>query len=150
MRKLIIFSVVVFIQQTCYAASKTVNEAVQLSNHGNYTEAAAKFQEAIKDEPKNASLYLAMGFVYKNMNSFGEAIDSLKKATELQPNYAEAYYSLALLYEAMALDLGSRLDEEWRKGFWKEAKEAWKKVLEFEKNPKKREVAKKHIEKISE
>lgn len=150
MGKLIIFSVVVFIQQTCYAASKTVNEAVELSNRGAYTEAVGKFQEAIEQEPGNASLYLAMGLVYKNMNSFGEAITTIKKATELQPNYAEAYYSLALLYEAEALDVTGTLPEEGCKEFWKEAKGSWQKVLEFEKNPRKREVARKHIEKISE
>ena len=42
--------------------------------------------------------YYNLGIVYSDMGNIQKAIDSLKKAIELNPNLAQAYNNLSILY----------------------------------------------------
>lgn len=125
-------------------------EAVELSNQGRHDEAIKKFKEAIAQNPKNASLYVGLGLVYQTIGRYREAVAILEQAVGVKPSLAEAHYSLALLYEALAIQEAPDVSETAARDFWRKAGQAWNKVLQFEKDPKKKDIARKHIKKIQD
>lgn len=54
--------------------------------------------KAIQDDPKNPSLYHAKGSVYDKINDFDNALNSYKKAIEIDPKFYDSYYNLGVLY----------------------------------------------------
>lgn len=74
-------------------------EAVKLKGEGNallkqhkYAEAAEKYTEAIKLDPKNAVFYSNRAQVHISLEEYGLAIADCDRALEVDPNYAKAYY----------------------------------------------------------
>lgn len=53
-------------------------------------------QEAIELDPTNPTLFFNLGVVNQNEGKIEEAINYYKKATELKPDYADAYMNLAV------------------------------------------------------
>lgn len=116
------------------AGSSAAAEAADLANRGQFEQAAAKFSEAIKQEPQNASLHLSLGLTYQSLRRYEDAIKALEEAARISPSLTEAHYSLGLLYEAAAN--------------WGKAGEAWSVVLRQEKNQQRKSIAKKHLARI--
>jgi tetratricopeptide (TPR) repeat protein len=83
------------------AAVKTAFESgVALSNEGKYDEAIAKFNEVLAKMPKCSECYGNIGAVYMKKKDYAQAEAAYKKATEADPNAAEAYMGLANAYNA--------------------------------------------------
>ncbi len=76
-----------------------------LTSGKNLSEVLPYIKQGLENEPNNASLYYAEGIVYQNLNDFENAVSSFKKATELNPNFFGAYYSLGALYYNKAVEI---------------------------------------------
>jgi tetratricopeptide (TPR) repeat protein len=82
-------------------AVKTAFESgVALSNEGKFDEAIAKFNEVLAKMPKCAECHGNIGAVYMKKKDYAQAEAAYKKATEVDPNAAEAYMGLANAYNA--------------------------------------------------
>ena len=53
----------------------------------------------LKEEPKNAGLYLRAGNVARNFNKYDEAVKHYEKAIELNPKLIATYLNLVEMYE---------------------------------------------------
>ena len=79
--------------------SKSFNEGVAASAAGNFDEAIAKFNEALKTNPQCADCYYNIGVANAGKKDFDKAEEAYKKAIEVKPS-AEAYNGLANIYNA--------------------------------------------------
>lgn len=67
-------------------------------NKGMAGQKIAKIENAIAKDPTNKVLRFVSGIAYKANNEMSKAEEAYKKAIEIDPNYQEAYYNLAVLY----------------------------------------------------
>jgi tetratricopeptide (TPR) repeat protein len=77
--------------------SKTFNEGVAASAAGNFDEAIAKFNEALKTNPQCADCYYNIGVANAQKKELDKAEEAYKKANEIKPS-AEAYNGLVNIY----------------------------------------------------
>jgi tetratricopeptide (TPR) repeat protein len=97
--------------------SKVFEEGVALSNAGDYDAAIAKFNDALRTNPKCSDCYYNIGVAHAGKKDYTNAEAAYKTAIELKPDFAEAYNGLVNVYTAQR-----KLDE---------AAEASKKVAEL-------------------
>jgi tetratricopeptide (TPR) repeat protein len=72
----------------------------------NESQAALEYLEkAKKNDPGNKSFYFADGTLYDKIGNMDKAVESYKKAIELDPNYFDAYFNLAVVYFNNAVKL---------------------------------------------
>ncbi len=133
------------------SADAPAEKAAALVHAGNYEDAIKVYKQALVNNPEDAGLHLSLGLTYQAVSKFEHAIASIRKAVEFSPKFTDAYYSLALLHEAVALNSD---DPQERKKNLESAGDSWAKVLLFEKDVKKVKVARKHkadiLEQLSE
>jgi tetratricopeptide (TPR) repeat protein len=79
--------------------NKVFNEGVAASAAGNFDEAIAKFNEALKTNPQCADCYYNIGVAAAGKKDLDKAEEAYKKAIEVKPS-AEAYSGLASIYTA--------------------------------------------------
>jgi tetratricopeptide (TPR) repeat protein len=73
------------------------NYALVLAQQKKFDEAQAELTKAAQIDPANAGrFYFNLGAVYINTGNADPAAASFKKAIDLDPNYAEAYYQYGL------------------------------------------------------
>ncbi len=73
------------------------NYALALAAQKKFTEAQAELQKAAQLDPTNGGkYYYNMGAVLVNTGQLDPAGDAFKKAIELDPNYADAYYQYGI------------------------------------------------------
>jgi arylsulfatase A-like enzyme len=80
----------------CTRVLKSIWEGMRIRATGNPREAARCFEEALKQDPENPSLYLYLGECYEGVND-KQAINSLRKAILIRPDYSQAYVRLMSL-----------------------------------------------------
>ena len=69
------------------------------NKYGDLDYAIAKLQEAAQRDSKNPDIYLNLGHAYKKKgNKGGDAVLAYRKALEINPSFAVAPYSAAMLY----------------------------------------------------
>jgi len=82
-------------------------------------EAQAELEAAISNEPTNALYYYFLGYLYDIKEETDNSIAQYKKAIELNPEYYEANYNLAVVYYNQAREEISELNnlslDEYRK-----------------------------------
>jgi tetratricopeptide (TPR) repeat protein len=78
---------------------------------GKYSDSAAQYQTLIDKNPKVSELYVRLGEARSNGNDVNGAIDSFKKAKEVDPNNYLPVLELGLLYNRAGRD------EEARKAY---------------------------------
>ena len=98
------------------------------------TEALAYLKIAIEKDGKNASLYFAQGTLFDELKQYEDALKSYNKATELKPDYFDAWYNIGALYNNKAADAikksnDSEEDADYQK-YKEEADEAFNLALE--------------------
>ncbi|MBK6266407.1 tetratricopeptide repeat protein [Marivirga sp. S37H4] len=108
-------------------------------------EAKDKINEAIANEPENANLYFNLGYLYEQLEQPEKAEEAYIKAVELDPDYLDANYNLAVYYYNFAADLfsearnmdlkeyqknGKKIEEK-AKMYLKKAKPYFEKALEI-------------------
>ena len=83
-----------------YPNDQSIN--VQLINYyimsGQPNEAISYLDKAIEKEKDNSSFYLAKGVALDRLGRQDEAIEVYKKATEIKPENADAYYNIGVIY----------------------------------------------------
>ena len=77
--------------------SKVFNEGVAASSAGNFDEAIAKFNEALKTNPQCSDCYYNIGVAQAGKKDIDKAEEAYKKAIEIKPS-AEAYNGLVNIY----------------------------------------------------
>ena len=92
---------------------------------------AEQLEQAVKQEPANASLYLRLGFAYSKLQKADEAQAAFETAIRLDPSKDGAYFMLGLIYE--------------KKGLKEKAIAAWKAYIEREPDAHMRRKAFKHL-----
>jgi tetratricopeptide (TPR) repeat protein len=70
-------------------------------HEGRYPEAAARFSEALADDPASAKALLGLGLAQYHLEAFHAAVGSLGRAVLAVPTHAEARLYLALTYLAL-------------------------------------------------
>ena len=81
-----------------------IEEVNYLLGQNKHAEAIVKMEEAIKLDPKNESLYFALGSAYDKKGDYEPAIANYKKALELNDAYFDAYYNLGAIYYNQAVE----------------------------------------------
>ncbi len=74
-----------------------------LANLKRNEEAMKAFDEALTDltYPWPERIHVNIGMLYREMGQPDKALESLKKAVNLNPSYARGYYELGVTYESM-------------------------------------------------
>lgn len=82
-------------------------------------DAKAELESAINNEPTNSLYYYFLGYLYDVQEDAANSIEQYKKALELNPEYYEANYNLAVVYYNKARNILSDLNnlslDEYRK-----------------------------------
>ncbi|KAA6320583.1 hypothetical protein EZS27_029662 [termite gut metagenome] len=68
------------------------------SNNNKYDEAMAFANEMLANDPNNTFYLYVKAYLYHNMKEYDNAIKFYKKTIEVDPQYAEAYSNLGLIY----------------------------------------------------
>lgn len=71
-----------------------LSEADAKLTGGDYTEAAARYREALALEPRNADAHNKLGLALQMQGKYGQAEEEFRRAIELKPSFAEAYFRL--------------------------------------------------------
>lgn len=87
-------------QRNIYAWESLANLYRQLINFAEGADqwTIAAFKQAIALDPSNSRLRVDLGGVYFSLGDLESATDTFKRAIELKPGYANAYYNLAVAY----------------------------------------------------
>ncbi len=88
------------------ALQKSFDEGVALSKSGDFDGSIVKFNEAIAQAPNCHDCYYNIGYAHSQKKEWDKAEAAFKKATEIKPDYAEAWSGLANTYNTQKkLDL---------------------------------------------
>ncbi|MDR3142594.1 MAG: tetratricopeptide repeat protein [Tannerellaceae bacterium] len=112
------------------------------SNTNKYDEAMAFADEMLQKYPDNAFYLYVKGYLHHNLKEYDNAINYYKKTTVADPNYAEAYSNLGLIYvlkaqefaDSATVDVNSpkyAQEQEIIKKFYEEAKPCYEKAREL-------------------
>ena len=76
-----------------------INHAIHLHLKGNIAEASKYYQQLIRQECNDHRVYSNNGAILQGLGKLEEAELSLRKAIELNPDFADAYFNLFSQYE---------------------------------------------------
>jgi tetratricopeptide (TPR) repeat protein len=112
------------------------------SNTNKYDEAMKFADEMLQKYPDNTFYLYVKGYLHHNMKEYDNAIDYYKKTIAVDPNYAEAYSNLGLVYiqkaqefaDSATADMNSSKyaqEQETIKNFYRNAKPCYEKAREL-------------------
>ncbi len=78
------------------------------SNNNKFDEAMQFADDMLAKDPTNTFYLYVKGYLYHNMKDYDKAIEFYKKTVEVDPNYAEAYSNLGLIYCLQAQDFSEK------------------------------------------
>jgi tetratricopeptide (TPR) repeat protein len=81
-----------------HGESNSIESGLRSFKAGNYEEAVHRFEQAVKDNPDDASVHALVGFAYAGLGRYKEAAGSYKRAVELRPEYLNAQINLCWIY----------------------------------------------------
>ena len=99
---------------------KTLDNAVYLCEHGNFSEAQSILEELILDDPKNPIILYNLGMCYTELDKPEAAIKTLKQCIQYSPCFSNAFVALGVAF--------SKVEN------YAEAKQSIKKALEIDAN----------------
>ncbi len=85
-------------------------------------EAKAKLQDAVKAEPDNANLYYNLAYLSEQTGENDQAVEYYKKAVEIDPEYFDATFNLAVNYYNQAAEILKKANEMDLRTYQKEGK----------------------------
>jgi tetratricopeptide (TPR) repeat protein len=93
-------------------AIKAYNEGVDLMKAKKFAQAQAKFEQALKADPKLAEAHNNLAFVLRKQGSqnYQVSLEHYNKAIQLKPNLAEAYMYRGVLYTQMGRKAEAQAD----------------------------------------
>ena len=80
-----------------FSRADAYQEALASYRSGSYLEALVAVQKALSQDERNASYHLLHAKVLAELRQYGDAEKSLKRATELRPQWVEPFYELGML-----------------------------------------------------
>ncbi|MDO4164296.1 MAG: tetratricopeptide repeat protein [Bacteroides sp.] len=109
------------------------------SNNNKYDEAMAFADNMLAKDPNNTFYLYVKGYLYHNMKDYPKAIEFYTKTTDIDPNYAEAYSNLGLIYCLQAQDFSEKTttdvndpkykeDQNTLKAFYEKARPCYEKA----------------------
>lgn len=104
--------------------------AVAYIRSGQKEEALNFLKQAILKSPKDKHLYFALGTIAMDMEDDELVQTNLTKATEIDPNFADAYYNLGSYFSSKGVDLRKKADN-LPPSAKKESEEMLNKSLDF-------------------
>ncbi len=105
MKKILLIVTLLFV---CVATSGCVNnfavqelnaKAKEYTQNGEYEEAIARLKSAADLAPNSFETYYNLGSVYSKTQNWADAIENYVKVITINPDFADAYYSLAVSEE---------------------------------------------------
>lgn len=72
------------------------------SNNNKFDEAMVFADDMLARDPGNTFFLYVKGYLYHNMKDYDKAIEFYKKTIDADPNYAEAYSNIGLVYSQQA------------------------------------------------
>jgi len=90
-------------------------QAMKLTMDHKIHDAINTYKKSIEVNPHNPAAYNNLGYLYFDMGMLDEALKEQLEAIRVDPNWSEAHYGLALIYE--------------RQRAYEKAKEHWKRYL---------------------
>lgn len=87
------------------------HEVNLLIQTGQAETAKAGLLELLETEPENANLWFNLGYLNEDMGNMEEALRAYKKSIEVNPEYFDAVYNLAVYYFNQAADIYGELDD---------------------------------------
>src|SRR5215831_18335068 len=72
-------------------ASRLLQDGLDMHRRGAVADAAARYSQILKLEPKNLDALCLLGLAYGQLRRFAEAIDLLRKAVKVAPKHAAAH-----------------------------------------------------------
>lgn len=117
------------------------------SSNNKFDEAMQFADNMLAKDPSNTFYLYVKGYLYHNMNDYEKAIEFYKKTIESDPNYAEAYSNLGLIYCLQAQDFSEKAttdindpkyneDQKVLKEFYEKAKPYYEKARSLKPNEK--------------
>jgi tetratricopeptide (TPR) repeat protein len=76
---------------TSALASRLLQDALDMHRRGAIADAAARYSQILKLEPKNVDALCLLGLACGELKRFAEAVDLLRKAIKLAPKHAPAH-----------------------------------------------------------
>jgi len=76
---------------TSALASRLLQDGLDMHRRGAVTDAAARYSQILKLEPKNVDALCLLGLAYGELKRSAEAVEFLRKATRLAPKHAVAH-----------------------------------------------------------
>lgn len=67
---------------------------------GNYEQAVKMFGSDVEKHPESGAARTALGMALKRQGKMGEAKSSFRRATEVEPGFAEGHYELGAMLES--------------------------------------------------
>lgn len=112
------------------------------SNNSKYDEAMRFADDMLSKEPNNTFYLYVKGYLYHNMKIYDKAIEFYTRTVEVDPNYAEAYSNLGLIYCLQAQDFSETAttdvndpkykdDQVTLKAFYEKARPNYEKAREL-------------------
>ncbi|AVM56891.1 hypothetical protein C3V43_03325 [Bacteroides heparinolyticus] len=119
------------------------------SNNNKYDEAMQFADDMLAKNPNNTFYLYVKGYLYHNMKDYDKAIEFYTKTIEVDPNYAEAYSNLGLIYCLQAQDFSEtattdvndskyKADQVTLRAFYEKARPNYEKARELK--PDQREL----------
>lgn len=73
-----------------------LKEGIAHLNNANPNAAISSFDQAIKQNPRDARTYLILGETYMRLNQYARALDTFTAATRVAPTDGHLYYLMAV------------------------------------------------------
>lgn len=117
------------------------------SNNNKYDEAMQFANDMLAKAPNNTFYLYVKGYLYHNMKDYDKAIEFYTKTVEVDPNYAEAFSNLGLIYCLQAQDFSEKAttdvndpkykaDQTTLKSFYEKAKPNYEKARQLKPDQK--------------
>ena len=117
------------------------------SNNNKYDEAMQFADDMLAKNPNNTFYLYVKGYLYHNMKDYDKAIEFYTTTIEVDPNYAEAYSNLGLIYCLQAQDFSEtattdvndskyKADQVTLKAFYEKARPNYEKARELKPDQK--------------
>ncbi|NLW93284.1 MAG: tetratricopeptide repeat protein [Chlamydiae bacterium] len=74
--------------------------ALRYKESGNYEQAIAELQTALRVNPRFSKAYNQLGVCYGKVGLYDKAADQFRRAVELDPSLATGHYNLGILYQS--------------------------------------------------
>ena len=103
---------------------------------GNYGQAIEEFSKSLEYDPANPTACSDLAYAYYDIHQLDKAFELHSRALAIDPDYANSYYGLALIFK--------------QRGDWLSARDNWEKYLKLQPNGYFSRRALQEIEKIRE